>query len=521
VDYRRSLSVVVALVAITAAACGTRLPNSAFQQTTTANNASTVGAGDQSTDTGAGTGVTADTGTGGVTGTGAAGTTGAGGNGAAGATGTGAAGTTGASSNGAAGPNVASDIGVTPTSITIGNVTGVNGFLGPEAFGTTQRGLQAFVAYTNAHGGVHGRKLILKTCDDQQDATQNLVCTQRLLQQEKVFAFIANNSLSPQPSAKYEFQQGVPDLGLPLDNGYAKYPNMFSLYGEEDPRDGVQTGDHGLNWNPTALYRFFHEKMGASRAAFFFYNQSASSNAAKAQEALAKAEGIQVVYESGGSAGENFAGPSWDTDVQTMAGFHADIIFDFVDVNANQKICAAMDRYHVTPSIKAKVTTVEGWSQDVGTSSWSQSCRNIVFSTNRTDAYSDLANPSVKQFNDAFNTYEKPQGASMAQWSLDGWTTGQMFVDYLNQAGGAPTRKGFIQWMDSIPLFTYDAHGLITSSATSWHAVRHPVTRNQCFSIAQWQDSAGTFVLRSATGNSPFYCAVVPELSVPYADDGS
>jgi ABC-type branched-subunit amino acid transport system substrate-binding protein len=471
-----------------------------------------------STDSGAvaGNAVAANGASGATSGAGAATTGGATAGGTAGgATGSGAVG------GGAGGPNVASDVGVTPTSITIGNVTGINGFLGPEAFGTTLRGLGAFVAYTNSHGGVHGRKLILKSCDDQQDATQNLVCTQKLVQQDKVFGFIANNSLSPQPSAKYEYQQGLPDLGLPLDNGYYKYPNMFSLYGDQSPRDGVQTGDHGLNWNPTAIYRFFKQRIGATKAAFFFYNQNSSSDAAKSQESLAKAEGLPVVYESGGSSGENFAGPTWDTDVQQMKGTGADIIFDFVDVNANQKICAALDRYGITPQIKAKVTTVEGWSQDVGTPAWSTGCRNIIFSTNRTDAYSDTGNPAVKQFVDAFNTYERPQGYTMAQWSLDGWTAGQMFVDYLSQAGGAPTRKGFIQWMDSIQPYTYDAHGLITSSATWWQYTHHPENRNQCFSVAQWQDSAGTFVLRSSTGGGPFYCAIVPELSVPYGDDGS
>jgi hypothetical protein len=296
---------------------------------------------------------------------------------------------------------------------------------------------------------------------------------------------------------------------------------MFSLYGEQAPRDGVQVGDHGLNWFDTAVDRFFHQRIGASKAAFFFYNQPASISAAKTTEQELKAEGFQVVYESGGSQGENFAGPTWDTDVQTMKSTGADIIFDTVDVNANQKICAALDRYGVTPQIKAKVTTVEGWSQDVGTPAWSTGCRNIIFATGRTDAYSDTGSPAVKQFVDAFNNYEKPQGYTMAQWSLDGWTAGQMLVDYLNQAGPAPTRKGFIQWLDGIQPYTYDAHGLITSSATWWGNVKHPNVRNQCYVAVQWQDTAGTFVNRSGTGGSPFYCATVSEVSYPFADDGS
>jgi hypothetical protein len=204
-----------------------------------------------------------------------------------------------------------------------------------------------------------------------------------------------------------------------------------------------------------------------------------------------------------------------------MKGTGADIMFDTVDINANQKICAAMDRYGVTGQIKAKVTTVEGWNQDVGTPAWSTGCRNIIFAGGRTAAYSDTGNPAVKQFVDAFNTYEKPQGASMAQWSLDGWTTGQIMVDYLNQAGGAPTRKGFIQWLDGIPADSYNAHGLITATAAWWQNYQHPQNRNQCYTVVQWQDSAGTFVNRSGSGVNPFYCTVAGEVSSKYADDGS
>jgi branched-chain amino acid transport system substrate-binding protein len=329
---------------------------------------------------------------------------------------------------------------------------------------------------------------------------------------------LANNSLSPQSSANYEYKQGVPDLGLPLDNGYAKYPNMFSLYGNQYPRDGNQVGDHGQNWQDTGVYRFFRQRVGASKAAVFFYNQTISQSQAYVIEQLAKAEGFQIVYESGGHSGENFSGPSWDTDVQTMKGTGADIIFDTVDVNANQKICSALDRYQVTPQIKAKVTTVEGWSQDVGTSAWSTGCRNLIYGWDRSDAYSDTGNPAIKQFVDAFNTYEKPQGYTMAQWSVDGWLAGQMLVDYLNQAGAAPTRTGFMEWLNSIKPYTYDAHGLVSNSDTWWQPAAHPENRSRCWAIAQWQDSAATFVNR---GGSPFYCATTSEVGAAFTPDGS
>jgi branched-chain amino acid transport system substrate-binding protein len=421
-----------------------------------------------------------------------------------------------AAAGAAAGANQASDVGVTPTSVTIGNVTGVTGLLGPDAFGVTLRGLQAFVAVTNAKGGVGGRKLILKPCDDAQDATQNLVCTQQLVTQAKVFVFIDNNSLSPSASAHYEYQQGVPDLGFPLDNGYAKYPNMFSLYGTPYPRDGTQVGDHGLNWQQTGIYRYFKQAVGGTKAAFFFYSVAASQSQAQNEIAGAKVEGLPDVYDSGGSQGENLAGAAWDTDVLAMQHAGADVAFDAVDVNANQKICKAIDRYNVP--LKAKVSTIEVWDQDVGSPSWSQRCRNLVYITGSSDSYADTANPSVAQFRAAFDTYMKPQGFVLSQWTEDGYAGGQALVDYLTQAGPAPTRKGFIQWLDSIPPLGYTDHGFF--SPVSWANHPHPQSSKDCNIFVQWQDSAGTFVTRSH-GPGGYSCYVTPEVGTPYSPDGS
>src|SRR5579862_6454573 len=55
--------------------------------------------------------------------------------------------------------NTASDTGVTPTTITIGQIASVTNPFDPQSFVGPTLGLQAFVRYTNAHGGVHGRQL--------------------------------------------------------------------------------------------------------------------------------------------------------------------------------------------------------------------------------------------------------------------------------------------------------------------------------------------------------------------------
>jgi hypothetical protein len=510
----RRIVLLAATAGLVASACGTRLPNSAFVNAGQNGSQSALGPGDSGNGTTAGSVATG----------GAAGATGgtAGSAGSAGSAGAGGAakpGGGGGAGAGAAAANQASDVGVTTNSITIGNVTGVTGLLGPDAFGVTLRGLQAFVGAANAKGGVNGRKLVLKSCDDGQDATQNLVCTQKLVTQDKVFALIDNNSLSPAGSAHYESQQGIPDLGFPLDNGYAKYPNMFSLYGASYPRDGTQVGDHGLNWQSTGIYRYFKTVVGGTKAAFFFYSVAASQSQAQNQIAGSNAEGLPDVYNSGGTQGENLAGAAWDSDVTQMQSSGADVAFDAVDVNANQKICSAIDRYSVP--LKAKVSTIEVWSQDLGGPAWgngARHCANLVYITGSSDSYADAGNPAVKQFLDAFNTYIKPQGFSLAQWTLDGYAGGQILADYLTAAGAAPTRKGFMAWLNAFPAKGYNVHGLF--SPLSWANHAHPSSSNDCGIYVQWQDSAHTYVTHGS-GGSPFTCFVTSEISSKFTDDGS
>jgi len=489
-----------AIAAVTLAAllpaCGTQLPDSAFR------------AGTGSVSAGSGTGGLAaggtsdngggDSGANGLTGPAGASTPGAAGAGAAaanggtgGAGGTGPAGATGGGT-GASAANTASDVGVTPTAIRIGNVTGATGALGPDAFGVTLNGLRIFVAATNARGGINGRKIDLQTCDDGQDGSQNIACTQQLVGQKKVFALIANNSLSSSGSAHYEFTEGVPDLGFPLNNGYYKYPNMFSIEGTPYPRDGKQVGFNGNTYNPTGLYRWFKQQRHVDRAAYFFYSVAASSSQGHIQSQAAKSEGIQDVYEPNGGQGENIAAPNFDSDVLAMKGKGASApqaVFDTIDVNGNQKLCASMDRYNF--DVVAKISTIEVWNQDLGSPSWSQHCRNEVYVGGTSVPYSEAANPAVSRYLADYKSYGN--GGLQAQWTLEGYATGVMFADGVASMGGNVTRKGFISWLNGLNQYT--AQGFF---APRDYKVRPPnETVEDCDVVAQWQDTAGTFVTRS------------------------
>src|SRR5207245_3444242 len=157
--------------------------------------------------------------------------------------------------------NTASDVGVTPTTIKIGNITAIQGVFGPDAFGVSLRGLQVFIQSINDRGGVNGRKLQLVSCDDRENAAQNLQCAQKLIEQDKVFAMIAGNSDASARSAKYINDKGIPRVSFPLASGFYKYAPSYSISAYTGyPRDGRTVGDGGTVYRLTGSYRWFRQQ---------------------------------------------------------------------------------------------------------------------------------------------------------------------------------------------------------------------------------------------------------------------
>jgi branched-chain amino acid transport system substrate-binding protein len=511
--------VLLAGAAFILTACGTRLPNSAFEAKTTKNAASSsdssAGAQGNVGDAGASgdTGATGDTGAASTGGTTSGATTG----GAAAATTRG--GSSSSSGNGGGGTaavageaNTASDVGVTPTSITIGAITAIQGIFGPEAFGVSQRGLQVFVKSINDRGGINGRKLQLVTCDDRENAAQNLQCAQQLIEQDKVFAMIGGNSDASARSAKYINDKGVPRVSFPLDSGFYKYPHAYSIYPYAGyPRDGKTVGVNGTVYQLTASYRWFKQEKKIDKAAVFFYTIAVSQAQGYAVENDLKAEGVQTAYEGGGShSGENPAAPSFDTDVVNMRQAGVQGIWDAIDIGANQKMCEAMDRqnFHVA----AKVSTIQSWGQQVGTS-FHAPCRDSVYTTGYSHPYSETSNPAVQQFLADVDKYNPSIKSKMHQWTLEGYAIGVMFADGIKSLGAKPTRAGFETWLRGVR--DYTGGGFF--GPRDWRLPDYTKPATECTTIVQWDSARGTMAIRAPLD----YCATTRFIGYQPSNDGA
>ena len=100
-----------------------------------------------------------------------------------------------------------------PRGIILGSHFAQSGTYG-AAFAPVLAGLKAYLNYLNAEkGGVCGRKIVLKTEDDQYDPALAVEAVRKLVEQEKVFAVVAGLGTAAH-SAVWDYlnERGIPDL---------------------------------------------------------------------------------------------------------------------------------------------------------------------------------------------------------------------------------------------------------------------------------------------------------------------
>jgi branched-chain amino acid transport system substrate-binding protein len=393
---------------------------------------------------------------------------------------------------------------VTENSITIGTIVAENGVLG-DAFAPTARGMRAWAAYTNAHGGIKGRQVVLKTCDDREDRNRDLACAQQLVERDKVFALIGTNSRSFGGSAQYLADHEIPVIGEPITNSFARYPTMFSVYQNGYPRDGKTVGYKGQLVNTSGIDRWFKQNMNVSKAAVFAYDIDESKQAGQFIQKGLQLEG----YSQADMYIVSFAAPSFDQAVAEMQSKGTEIVFDAMDDGANRKLCDAMERRNFKP--KAKVSTVVSLGDRVGTD-YNDTCRNIVFVGGQTINYQSTSVPEIAKFRDAYARYQP--NLPLHQWALEGWMMGNLFKSYANTA--APTRKGFVSYLNG--LHSWEGDGI--DVGLDWGKTDPSASRvKDCFTISRWLDAKGGWT--EATQGFPYCVPDAYQFLTPTSEQGN
>lgn len=507
---RHSLLVLLAVLALFAAGCGTRLPNSAFVQAQ----------GGSAVNQAGGTGGSAAGGVGNAggapSGAGAAGTrsTGSGGGRATGTANPGSRPLPGGAGN------FASDVGVTANEIQVGIVNSMTNAFDPHAFVGMYYGAVAFFDTLDQHGGVHGRLIHVNFCNDQGQGSNNVNCVQSLIHDDHVFAFVAGAELSYN-GAPYVEQAGVPDVaGQPIDTAYDRYSDLFSFYGSQYPRNNSSPGVNGNDYGGTEVYRYFKLAFPSvpAKAAVVYYNQAASQRFAQNTANGLKAEGYAVDMEE-----INFALPDYNSAVLTMKQKGVRYVYDVLDEGGNESLCKAMDQNSF--SVQAKVTTDENMVDSIRSDfAAAPHCRNSLYAFTYSANYEDTSNPAVAAARAGLHRYGFDSRSALSEWELDGWASAQWLTDGIRSCGADLTRKCLFGWLHHIPASGYNGDGLLDPGGRNYIPWSGPPPRtvHNCIGIARWQDSAdggaGGWVTQPLVGSdheNDFSCFEVYNMPYP------
>ncbi len=348
--------------------------------------------------------------------------------------------------------NTASDVGVTPATITLGNVSGLTGPLA-NSFNQGAEGVQALFAAVDGAGGICGRQLRLTTEDDGQNASNNAADVGDLI--PKAFAFVGSTSDGDNGGVPQITQAGVPDVGFAINCNRSQSPDYWSAAGgscyERSGRPYIYDSGFAL----AKAQGYF-----PSRMAFISYSIAISAQAAQEFAYEYQELGGTVCYTD---YSVSPATASLASDVVQMENNHCQGVDTALDVTGMAKLLQAMAQQSYHPAYVA--TTFDGYTPAQITSAGTQAAQGLLVGLPFVPL--DEPNPTVQLYLRQLATYEP--GKEPSGFGFLAWESAQMLVYALVSAGHNPTRASVTKIFGALQ--NWDGGGALGPYTPATHSV--------------------------------------------------
>jgi len=346
--------------------------------------------------------------------------------------------------------------GITPSTVTVGNVSTESAGI----FTGSIVGSQAYAAYINSLGGVHGRKLAVDALDDQFSGASNKQQTQNAV--DKDFALVGSFSLEDSFGATVVAQNpNVPDVSTVLAPSLVKAPNVYSA------------NPTGLGWptGPLAYYKKLYPTQALHAGALESVFPSAQASW-KLEQPVLQQSGYTLVYDTGVPLTQT----DFTQNVVDMRSKGVQLVYiDQLPENYAGALLKALDQQNFHPILI------------IGTASYSEDLVSAAGGAAAVNG-SNLEMPNALFLGEdssqipAVGTFLKwvqkvSPGFKADYYTLAGWANTQLFVQALQAAGANPTQGSVQQQLRKITSF----------SAGNLLATTNPAQRKQatCYLIAK------------------------------------
>jgi ABC-type branched-subunit amino acid transport system substrate-binding protein len=345
--------------------------------------------------------------------------------------------------------------GVTATQIVLGATGPLTG--AESQYQPVLSGAKAYFDYVNDHGGVLGRKIVYKIEDDQYDPVQTVQATQKLVEQEGVFAMVNSPGTEHALAVReYMNERKVPQLfvgsgATTIALQHAQFPWTLGLL----PSFAGEGAIYG---------RLIAKNQPNAKIAVLYENDEYGSELlAGLKRGLGKKAG-QIV------AAESYAllDPTVDSQVQKLKASGADtfVIFALPKQVIQAFVVAAKlgwkpTEYVTSVSIDPAVMQIVHLNAGADTGVGATSTAFLHDPTNPTQQRS----AGVKLYKQIMRKY-LPKEDPKAVAHIYGMMAAYAAVDALKRAGKNLTREGFLkaaQHMNTVDPFLLDGLKLTTS----------------------------------------------------------
>jgi ABC-type branched-subunit amino acid transport system substrate-binding protein len=383
---------------------------------------------------------------------------------------------TGVSTPSSGGGGAGISTGVTPTSVTVGQVDDLSSPI-PGLFKGAEDGTKAYFAYINSQGGVNGRKLILDAEDSTFQGGQVATVTGHQINTE--FALVGGFSLLDSAEKPLIDLAHVPDVGFSLSPGLTTDPYLYSP--EPNP----------AQYYPLNLFKYLKKTypQAVKKVGIIWENATASTTAAEtAVETAMKAAGMQIVYDHG-------VGPFDTNFLPDIISMKAKGVKMFFSTELPDNYAATLAKQFQQQNFKA--INIEGAAYSSKLLSLAGSSANNMYIEQGYALYlgQDAKTvPAVALFDKWMKKVDPNPNFEIE--AVYGWTSAELFAQALQSAGNPPTRQGLIAALNKITFF--DAGGLVPPSDPA------QAIPSGCFIMAQVQNG----VIKRVAPSPPagFYC---------------
>ncbi len=324
--------------------------------------------------------------------------------------------------------------GVTSNQIVLGSHQPLTGPAAP-GYSEISAGAAAFFKYINAHGGVYGRSIKFDYADDQYNPVKSLQDTQKLVQQDKIFAMVGGlGTATHEAVVNYLTDNGVPDLyvesGCTCFNDPDNHPYTYGYFPDYKIEGKV-------------LGQYVQTNFPGERVAYLLQDDDLGQNSQEGLNQLLPTG--QVVTQQSYDANNLTNGLTAQIAAAQAAHAQVVVVFGIPAAIAIALLTAAQLDYHptwVVSNVGSDPTTLGALIKQYSKGAADISIANGLISDSYIPSPTDLKNPWVQLFRTVHDTYDAGQPFDF--YAINGMTMAYATYQALHAAGPKLTRQGLL-----------------------------------------------------------------------------